>query len=425
MRKEEALTEKVYGKIHRVIFERRKPLACIVLGILLGAASQFASGFDQTLEQGYILERNACGQGQAVRQLLVNGLGEKEIPVEVVLEERSYTQEEAHEIYEAVLEELPLRILGGNESLSEVRSDLNLVTSADPFGVRLKWQSEEPELLESTGRVHGEYLEEAGKKVGLRVRMTDGNWPEEFVIQVQIRPPLLSEEEQKVRQLLREIRDQEEQNRFETKLALPLTFQGSSLTYRIPAQQTFWPLVFLGIAAALLVSLKEKQDVRKKEKLRRQQLLLDYSEVLSRLIIFLGAGMSIRSAWEKIAADYRRAREQGRRPERFVYEEMCVTGSQMKSGVSEQRAFAEFGRRCGLQQYMKLSALLEQSRKNGSRHLRENLKLEMAEAFEQRKHQARRMGEEAGTKLLVPLFMMLSVVMVIIAVPALLNTVNL
>ncbi|MFR1059968.1 MAG: hypothetical protein ACLSEY_05695 [Enterocloster sp.] len=61
---------------------------------------------------------------------------------------------------------------------------------------------------------------------------------------------------------------------------------------------------------------------------------------------------------------------------------------------------------------------LEQNRKNGSRNLRERLRLEMAEAFEERKHQARRLGEEAGTKLLVPLFLLLAVVMVMIAVPA-------
>ena len=81
----------------------------------------------------------------------------------------------------------------------------------------------------------------------------------------------------------------------------------------------------------------------------------------------------------------------------------------------------EFGRNCGLIQYMKLVSLLEQNRKNGSRNLKERLKLEMAEAFEQRKHQARRMGEEAGTKLLLPLFMLLTVVMIVTAVPALIE----
>ena len=49
------------------------------------------------------------------------------------------------------------------------------------------------------------------------------------------------------------------------------------------------------------------------------------------------------------------------------------------------------------------------------------LRTEMTDAFEQRKHQARRLGEEAGTKLLLPLFILLSVVMVMIAVPALME----
>ena len=128
--------------------------------------------------------------------------------------------------------------------------------------------------------------------------------------------------------------------------------------------------------------------------------------------------MSIRTAWDKIAEDYKRAVNEGRSEMHYVYEEMYITGSQLKSGISEAKAFAEVGTRCGLQQYMKLSGLLEQNRKNGSKNLRETLRLEMAEAFEQRKHQARRMGEKAGTKLLVPLFLLLGVVMVMIMLPA-------
>lgn len=42
----------------------------------------------------------------------------------------------------------------------------------------------------------------------------------------------------------------------------------------------------------------------------------------------------------------------------------------------------------------------------------------MEAAFEQRKNLARRLGEEASTKLLLPLFMMLLIVMVMITVPA-------
>ena len=51
--------------------------------------------------------------------------------------------------------------------------------------------------------------------------------------------------------------------------------------------------------------------------------------------------------------------------------------------------------------------------------LQELLAQEMDTAWEQQKQAARRLGEEAGTKLLLPLFLMLLVVMVLVMVPAL------
>jgi len=64
---------------------------------------------------------------------------------------------------------------------------------------------------------------------------------------------------------------------------------------------------------------------------------------------------------------------------------------------------------------------LEQNRKSGTRNLRTLLELELADAWEQRKNLARKLGEEAGTKLLLPLFLMLGIVMVIIMVPAMMS----
>ena len=70
-------------------------------------------------------------------------------------------------------------------------------------------------------------------------------------------------------------------------------------------------MCFLGAVAAVFISLKEKSDKKKAEEERKDQLLMDYSEVLSRLIIFLGA-MSIRTAWDRIAEDYKMAVKEGR-----------------------------------------------------------------------------------------------------------------
>ena len=49
------------------------------------------------------------------------------------------------------------------------------------------------------------------------------------------------------------------------------------------------------------------------------------------------------------------------------------------------------------------------------------LRTEAVEAFHERKEAAKRLGEEASTKLIVPMAIMLFIVLVIIMIPALLS----
>ena len=394
-------------------------LACLGAGIALGFLSQYTGASSISPEQG--LPRNPKGQGQASYELIVKGLDSGGMPLELTLEEQEYTQKEAYDLYERILAELPAYILGENASLQEVRTDLDLVSGLDEYGVDFKWQSEDPDLVDSFGGVNSEGLPAQGRETALRLRITDGSWPRDFVIPICVKPPLLGDEERREKAFLDLVQKEEEAQRTEAYFSLPASFEGKALHYEEPDSGSFWQLALLGAAGALLVGLKERQDQEKQREARRRQLLLDYSEILSRLIIFLGAGMSIRSAWDKIGEDYQKARKEGRMPVRYAYEEMYAAASQMRTGVPEGKAFGDFGRRCGIPQYIKLAGLLEQNRKNGSKNLRDVLRLEMADAFELRKHQARRLGEEAGTKLLLPLFMLLGVVMVMIAVPALME----
>ena len=93
----------------------------------------------------------------------------------------------------------------------------------------------------------------------------------------------------------------------------------------------------------------------------------------------------------------------------------------MKSGIPEAECYERFGSRCGLQLYLKFGSLLSQNLKKGTKGLRDVLYTESAVAFENRKREARKKGEEAGTKLLVPMFMMLGDVLLIVVVPAFLS----
>ena len=400
------------------LFLGRKQLLCIGAGLILGIMGQVSQAMNSSQDS---LERPGIGQ-EETRELLVEGLMEEEaLPVEIDLSPRQYREEEALRVYEDILEELPGRILGENTSLMEIRQDLELMRELPEYGVSLEWKPENPELLDAKGRIQREALGDQPETMWLFLQMTDGHNPADYQFRICLMPEEESQQEKLAEGFQERLKEEDYKQRYSPVLTLPREYEGHSLSYKKVQEPVLPSAVFLGIAGALLLVVKERSDRQKQQQQRKRQLLSDYPELLTKMMIFLGAGMTVRTAWEQIAEDYHRLLGQKRREKRWVYEEMYETSCQMKRGVPEGQAFAEFGRRCSLPCYTKFAGYLEQSRKNGSKNLRELLRLEMEEAFEQRKHQARRLGEEASTKLLLPLFLMLGVVMIMVAVPAMLE----
>ena len=104
-----------------------------------------------------------------------------------------------------------------------------------------------------------------------------------------------------------------------------------------------------------------------------------------------------------------------------MYEEMRYTLNELMNGRPESECYEAFGRRCESPVYRKFGMLLSQNLRKGTRGLTNLLQREAQEAFEERKNIAKKLGEEAGTKLKIPLFLMLAVVFVIVTVPAFLT----
>ena len=84
-------------------------------------------------------------------------------------------------------------------------------------------------------------------------------------------------------------------------------------------------------------------------------------------------------------------------------------------------AYERFGIRCNLVEYRTLSTLLIQNLKKGSSRFLPSLEEECRQAFQERKRRALIAGEEAGTKLLAPMILMLLVVLMILMVPSFLS----
>lgn len=394
---------------------------CIAAGVALYAILEITDGGDGFLLSGNRINRNGHGQGDERYEVLVDGLEQNEVAVAVSVGEKIYTQEEADHIFEIVISGLGERILGENSSLEEVRKDLNLISGIEEYGIRIRWETEDASLLDSFGTVYNQKAHKKGTEIVLKALLTDGIHEKDGDFLVKVYPPVLTAGEEMIAEFQSAVETIDRIQRTEESLVLPEEYKGMELRYRTGASSDHRIMLVLGILLAALCSIKDQVKERQATKCRQQQLLLDYSEILSKLMIFISAGMTVRLAWERITEDYEKGVKQKRRPVRYAYEEMSRTMYQLKSGTPESQAYSAFGRKCGLQPYRKLISLLEQNRRTGTKNLRDMLQAELASAFEQRKNLAKRLGEEAGTKLLLPLFMMLGIVMVMIVVPAFLS----
>jgi hypothetical protein len=147
--------------------------------------------------------------------------------------------------------------------------------------------------------------------------------------------------------------------------------------------------------------------------------------VLAGTIVFGGTGISLTGELlsgsvkgKKFAEWNAKEGKIGAGASRWLYEEVLLVCNELDSGVPEADAYMHFGRRCRLRQYTKFCTLLVQNLRRGNDTLLQVLREEAETSFEERKNLVRELGEEAGTRLLLPMMIMLGITMLMIIVPA-------
>ena len=238
-----------------------------------------------------------------------------------------------------------------------------------------------------------------------------------YQFSVQAEPPEQSVEERFVK-YLKEALSAENQKTDAEYLELPQKLEGKKIIWKEQTENRSTGGLILGAAGAVGVILAEKEKQKRQSLARHQQMLQDYPEIVSKLSLLSGAGMSMISAWERIALSYQAGREKKGGKRREAYEEMLTVLHEIQAGTGELQAFENFGERCGPDVYRKLSSLIVQNIRKGAKGMQRLLEEEEREAYEQRKARARKAGEEAGTRLLLPMGIMLILVLVLLVVPA-------
>ena len=181
----------------------------------------------------------------------------------------------------------------------------------------------------------------------------------------------------------------------------------SVLMFLITGLSGNYKLVIAGLTVGGMMVWYLDEVLNDKINSRRDELLRDYPGMLSKLTLLVNAGVPIREAWVRVADDN----------EGLLYQEMRNTAMELSNGIQEIEVYKAFGERCSIKSLKKFSTMMIQNLQKGSNEVVIFLKDMSNEAWEEKKHEVKRKGEKASSKLIMPIGLIFLGVMILIIVP--------
>ena len=383
----------------------KKQKYCVLMvaaGCLISLLLMIQDGEKEVLRDGRYIYRNEAGKGEQTVWLSAESEDGKLAETELRIQENRYSEAELSVLYEKLLKELPEIALGDNASWDRVSEDLYLPERMSAYPFTLTWSSDNPQILSESGTL----LRQSSVSVSLTLTVSYYSFERvvNFPVTVAEKPPEYEEVVERTAE------QAEEASRGENVITLPEEINGEKVVWKTKRKGGNLWAAGLGIGAALFYWFGTEWQQKKEREKKIAVMEEEYPAIVNKLTLYLGAGLSIGNSWKKIAE-----KGYGKNP---VYEEMLYASREIEGGVSEAAAFENFGKRVGQKHYVKLTALLTQSLQKGNTQLFNTLRQEVTALSEDRSAASRRKGEEASTRLLFPMMLMLAMTMVLIMYPA-------
>lgn len=399
--------EEVRDILFRDIRKRLRPgmLMAVVFLVLAVVSGR------KTEEEGIV--RPAPGDGATSVQLRLElESGWKSLPLTIGALE--YEEARLEELHREATEYLSRAVPGENESLEKVTQALYFPSVLPSTGEEIQWSTDAPWLVTAEGEVLNEELE-TPTKVQVTAKISYGSEYRYYSCVAEVHPLEYTEEEALLRAAAQELTSLEEASRRSERFILPAQVLG----YRVEQEEegsfsTAAFLLLLAVAVPLLLYSGYFGSLDTRRKKRKEQAESCYTEFVTKLSLLLAAGISVRQTFVRLAEEY----EKNYGADHVLTEELKVTKQELDNGRSETVVYEEFGRRIGVLAYRRMASLLTQSVSRGVQGMRGLLLQEAKEVMAQDRATIRQKGEQAGTKLLLPMMGLLFLVFATLLVPA-------
>lgn len=355
-------------------------------------------------------------ENETKKQSIAMVLEEKQEEWTLEVAPRRRTEEEIDTAFSESIRILNAAFGIGDDGKVVWTDSIALPQRIEETGVEIRWNSTAPEVLSKDGVIQREHLKETCG-VNLQARLSFAEEEREHWFAIEVPPYEEGSREALLYGAKKELQSLEEETAGEDGFYLPEEIGAVSVGLPEEADTTWAVIVIAVLFLPFALFFTKHQEKEKEKKRRADELLAAYPQVITKLTLYTGAGLSLRGAWERLAAEYRtKAEKTGK--QNAISEEIFILAGELKNGTSEARAYEAFGRRIALKPYMRCASLLVSQLQKGSGGLRKSLEGEVQLAWEMHRERAAKKGEEAQTKLLFPMMGMLFLVMAVVMIPA-------
>lgn len=211
-------------------------------------------------------------------------------------------------------------VLDKNKSANHIDKPLNLIREIPDTDISVTWDISDGRVLNYDGQIMSDVSQE-GTIVNLTANMELNELTLSYTFAVNVFPRNYKGDIQEAVQEYINSQDSEQK-----KIFLPENISGEKISYYKSASKIGKYIPIVAFIMCVAVFFLKDRDLKSEVKKRNIQLQSDYPEILSKILLYSNAGLSIKSSIERIVRQYEDEKKKNPKEYHYAYEELKGNG---------------------------------------------------------------------------------------------------
>ncbi|MDR0949737.1 MAG: hypothetical protein LBM69_09505, partial [Lachnospiraceae bacterium] len=304
-----------WADLHKAFYTEKIALCLAILAAatLLGVVLKAQSTASVTLQSGNMFYRDEYDKGDRSVTLAARVEDQYQGTWAVNVNSRSLDRDEANETVAVFWEQVCNRIFANQSKEGEVRTDIDLLRELPSYPFTIEWKSSKPDILDANGKIgrvtnseeilltaqiryeqNAEPVLAAEEWMDSDTDIQEASFTWEYQLPIIVLPIEQSEEAKIRNELGKMLQETHTKTASEKEWVLPTDWDGQDIIWEEVPDDSSIVFFAIGLTVTILVFFLMNKDLQGKTQKRSGKMLDDYPLLINKLVLYLGAGMTIR-----------------------------------------------------------------------------------------------------------------------------------